>query len=208
MTRVDDRPVVVIGPMGAGKSSVGKRVAARLGVPFTDTDRTIAREHGPIPGIFASRGEAAFRALEAAAVASAMTTGGVIAVGGGAVTHPATREAMARARVVLLTVSLEAVADRIAGSDRPLLADGGIDAWTTIADERAATYAALAHVVVDTSRRPMSRVVDDVVAWIEDERTAATDTGTDTATAAETNTDTGTGTGTAAPTETVPEDRS
>jgi len=159
-------PVVIIGPMGAGKSSVGKRVAKALGVPFTDTDRAIVREHGPIPGIFADRGEPAFRELEAAAVRSAMATGGVIAVGGGAVTHAATREALAGASVVLLTVSPEAVADRIAGSDRPLLADGGIDAWQTIMDERAATYAELAHAVFDTSRRPMSHVVDDVVAWL------------------------------------------
>ncbi|MGN8048584.1 shikimate kinase [Curtobacterium sp. 22159] len=160
------RPVVIIGPMGAGKSSVGKRVAKSLGVPFTDTDRVIAREHGPIPGIFADRGEPAFRELEAAAVRDAVATGGVIAVGGGAVTHAATRDAMAGADVVLLTVSPEAVAERIAGSDRPLLATGGIDAWQTIMDERAATYAALAHAVFDTSRRPMSHVVDDVVAWL------------------------------------------
>ncbi|MET3450155.1 shikimate kinase [Curtobacterium pusillum] len=159
-------PVVIIGPMGAGKSSVGKRVAKALGVPFTDTDRVIVREHGPIPGIFADRGEPAFRELEAQAVRTAMATGGVIAVGGGAVTHVATREAMAGAAVVLLTVSPEAVADRIAGSDRPLLANGGIDAWQTIMDERAATYAELAHAVFDTSRRPMSHVVDDVVAWL------------------------------------------
>lgn len=159
-------PVVVIGPMGAGKSSVGKRVAKALGVPFTDTDRVIVREHGPIPGIFADRGEPAFRALEADAVRTALGTGGVIAVGGGAVTHAATREALSGARIVLLTVSPEAVAERIAGSDRPLLASGGIDAWQTIMDERAATYAELAHVVVDTSRRPMSRVVDEVVTWL------------------------------------------
>jgi shikimate kinase len=164
--RPSGTPVVVIGPMGAGKSSVGKRVAKALGVAFTDTDRVIVREHGPIPGIFADRGEPAFRALEAEAVRAALTTGGVIAVGGGAVTHPDTRQALAGARIVLLTVSPEAVADRIAGSDRPLLANGGIDAWQTIADERAATYAELAHVVVDTSRRPMSRVVDEVVTWL------------------------------------------
>jgi shikimate kinase len=159
-------PVVIIGPMGAGKSSVGRRVAKALGVPFTDTDRTIVRAHGPIDGIFATRGEPAFRELEAAAVAEALRGGGVVAVGGGAVTHADTRAAMAGARVVLLTVSPEAVAERIAGTNRPLLASGGLDAWTTIADERAATYAALAHVTVDTSRRPMSRVVDDVVAWV------------------------------------------
>jgi shikimate kinase len=161
-----DAPVVVIGPMGAGKSSVGKRVAKALGVPFTDTDRVIVREHGPIPGIFADRGEPAFRALEAQAVRAALATGGVIAVGGGAVTHADTRQALSGARIVLLTVSPEAVADRIAGSDRPLLANGGMDAWQTIMDERAATYAELAHVVVDTSRRPMSRVVDEVVTWL------------------------------------------
>ncbi|PYY63194.1 shikimate kinase [Curtobacterium sp. MCSS17_011] len=152
--------------MGAGKSSVGKRVAKTLGVPFTDTDRVIVREHGPIPGIFADRGEPAFRALEAQAVRAALATGGVIAVGGGAVTHADTRQALSGARIVLLTVSPEAVADRIAGSDRPLLANGGMDAWQTIMDERAATYAELAHVVVDTSRRPMSRVVDEVVTWL------------------------------------------
>lgn len=167
----DAPPVVVIGPMGAGKSSVGKRVAKALGVPFTDTDRVIARSHGPIPAIFADRGEPAFRELETEAVRQAMATGGVIAVGGGAVTHAATREALVGARVVLLTVSPEAVADRIAGSDRPLLAQGGIDAWQTIMDERAATYAQLAHAVFDTSRRPMSHVVDDVVAWLRDEST-------------------------------------
>lgn len=160
-------PVVVIGPMGAGKSSVGKRVAKRLGVPFTDTDRVIAREHGPIPGIFTDRGEPAFRELEATAVRQALAIGGVVAVGGGAVTHAATRQALAGARIVLLTVSPEAVAERIAGSDRPLLAAGGIDAWQTILDERAATYAELAHTVVDTSRRPMSHVVDDVVRWLQ-----------------------------------------
>ncbi|PZF65414.1 shikimate kinase [Curtobacterium sp. MCBD17_013] len=159
-------PVVLIGPMGAGKSTVGKRAAKALGVPFTDTDREIVREHGPIDRIFAERGEAAFRDLERAAVDAALDTGGVVAVGGGAVTHAATRAAIATCRVVLLTVSADAVAERIVGTDRPLLAVGGIDAWTAIADARAATYASLAHVVVDTSRRPMSRVVDDVVAWV------------------------------------------
>ncbi|MFJ3027421.1 shikimate kinase [Curtobacterium sp. NPDC087080] len=168
-----DVPVVVIGPMGAGKSSVGKRVAKALGVPFTDTDRVIARAHGPIPGIFADRGEPAFRKLEAEAVRAAVATGGVVSVGGGAVTHPDTRAALRGSRIVLLTVSPEAVAARIAGSDRPLLAQGGIDAWQTIADERAATYADLAHATFDTSRRPMAHVVRDVVAWVTEQQTGS-----------------------------------
>ncbi|WP_370692356.1 shikimate kinase [Curtobacterium sp. MCBA15_012] len=193
-------PVVVIGPMGAGKSSVGKRVAKALGVSFTDTDRAIVREHGPIPGIFADRGEAAFRELEAEAVRDAVTRGGVVAVGGGAVTHAATREAMAGARIVLLTVSPEAVADRIAGSDRPLLADGGIDAWQTILDARAATYAELAHATFDTSRRPMSHVVDEVVAWVRGSTPPDPRTSAGTSTPADTRTSTGTST----PTDTSP----
>ncbi|QCR45117.1 shikimate kinase [Curtobacterium sp. SGAir0471] len=159
--------------MGAGKSSVGKRVAKALGVPFTDTDRVIARTHGPIPGIFADRGEPAFRLLEAEAVRNAVATGGVVSVGGGAVTHADTRAALRGARIVLLTVSPEAVAARISGSDRPLLAQGGIDAWQTIADERAATYAELAHATFDTSRRPMSHVVRDVVAWVTEQQTGS-----------------------------------
>lgn len=161
-------PVVLIGPMGAGKSTVGRRAAKALDVPFVDTDREVVRAHGPIERIFADEGEPAFRAYERAAVEAALDSGGIVAVGGGAVTEPATRDALAGARIVLLTVSAEAVAERIAGTARPLLAEGGLDAWTAIADARAATYAALAHTVVDTSRRPMSRVVDEVVAWIRD----------------------------------------
>jgi len=159
-------PIVVIGPMGAGKSSVGRRVAKALGVPFTDTDRVIVREHGPLPQFFAEHGEPAFRELEAAAVRQAVLTGGVVSVGGGAVMHPDTRAAMAGAHVVLLTVTAEAVAARIVGSDRPLIAAGGITAWQRILDERADTYAELAHAVFDTSRRPMSRVAEDIVAWV------------------------------------------
>lgn len=159
-------PVVVIGPMGAGKSSVGKRVAKALGVPFTDTDRVVVREHGPIPRLFAERGEPVFRELEAEAVRRALAAGGVVSLGGGAVLHPATRAALADAHVVLLTVTAEAVAGRIAGSDRPLIASGGIAAWQAILDERLPVYTELADVVLDTSRRPMSRVADDVVAWV------------------------------------------
>jgi shikimate kinase len=64
--------IVLIGPMGAGKTSVGKRVAKRLGLPFTDSDAAIVREHGPIETIFATHGEAHFRELEREAVADAL----------------------------------------------------------------------------------------------------------------------------------------
>lgn len=155
--------VAVIGPMGAGKSSVGRKLAKRLGVPFTDTDQRIVAGHGPIGNLFAERGEPAFRALERDVVAAALAEGGVVALGGGAVLDPATRESLARCTVVLLTVDEGAVADRLAGGKRPLLVDG-LASWLRIATERDALYRGLADLVVDTSRRPMAHVVDQIAA--------------------------------------------
>ncbi|WP_370544731.1 shikimate kinase [Frigoribacterium sp. VKM Ac-2530] len=161
-----DRPVAMIGPMGAGKSSIGKKLSRRLGVGFLDTDRLLVQRHGPVAEIFARDGEPRFRELEREVVAEALASTGVVSLGGGAVLDPLTRERLRGASVVLLTVTPEAVADRLAGSSRPLLAQGGMDAWRAIALEREPVYRSLADVVVDTSRRPVSHVVDDVVAWL------------------------------------------
>ena len=160
------RPVVLVGPMGAGKSSIGKKLARRLRVPFVDTDRVVVRENGPVADIFAQHGEQHFRALEREAVAASLTTAGVVSLGGGAVLDPETRERLSRARVVWLTVSAEAVEARLAGSARPLLQSGGIDAWRRIAAERDPLYRSVAHLRLDTSDRPVSTVVDDVVGWL------------------------------------------
>lgn len=157
--------VVLIGPMGAGKTSVGKRVAKSLGVRFIDTDRVIAREHGPIPTLFETLGEPGFRALERDAVADAVAQPVVASLGGGAVLDPATRALLRGLPVVLLTVTAEAVESRISGSDRPLLHDG-LAAWKAIAAERAPLYADLADLTLDTSHRPLSHVVDDIVRWV------------------------------------------
>jgi len=161
-----DRPVAMIGPMGAGKSSIGKKLSRRLGVRFLDTDRLLVQRHGPVAEIFATQGEPRFRELEREVVAEALASTGVVSLGGGAVLDPLTRERLLGASVVLLTVTPEAVAARIEGSSRPLLAQGGMDAWRAIALEREPVYRSLADLVVDTSRRPVSVVVDDVVAWL------------------------------------------
>jgi shikimate kinase len=153
--------VALIGPMGAGKSSIGKRIAKALDLPFTDTDAEIARRHGPIPELFAVGGEAGFRALERAVVAEALAGDGVVALGGGAVLDLETRRDLGRCTVVLLTVSEEAVASRITGGRRPLLTDG-LDSWRRIRDERADLYASLADVTVDTSRRPITALADEL----------------------------------------------
>ncbi|HJA04270.1 MAG TPA: (d)CMP kinase [Candidatus Microbacterium stercoravium] len=158
--------VVLIGPMGAGKSSIGRRVAKRLGLTFTDTDTVIVREHGPIADLFASQGEAAFRRIERETVANALTKGGIIALGGGAVLAPETREALSHHHVVALTVSQRTIASRIRGSKRPLLNGGDpLAEWVRISEERRPLYESLADVTYDTSRGPLKNVVEEAAEW-------------------------------------------
>lgn len=158
--------LVLIGPMGAGKSSVGKRVAKALGVAFVDTDTMVVREHGPIERLFVDRGEAHFRAVERAAVVAALQGSGVVALGGGAVLDPATQADLSAHRVVLLTVSPERIVSRIRGSARPLLQSADpIARWREVYAERREIYEGLADLTVDTSTGSLQRVVDRVVAW-------------------------------------------
>ncbi|GAA2173399.1 shikimate kinase [Agrococcus versicolor] len=162
------RPVALIGPMAAGKSSVGRKLASRMGATFVDTDREIVREHGPIADLFAEQGEPAFRAIEEDVVAASLVDGAVVSLGGGAPLAAGTQERLAAARVVLLMIDDRQAERRIAGSSRPLLADGGIDAWRRILAEREPTYRALADLEVDASRRRMSDIVADIATWLEE----------------------------------------
>ncbi len=166
------RPLLVlIGPPGAGKTTVGKRVARALGVGFVDTDKAIVAEHGPIADIFAQQGEGRFRALERAAVAAALQEGGVISLGGGAVTDAGTRELLRAHPVVFLSVTPEAFAARIRGDSRPLLAgDDPLETWRRIFAERRGWYEEVASATFDTSRRPMQRIADEIVAWRREQR--------------------------------------
>ena len=167
----DPLTLVLVGPMAAGKTSVGRRVARRLGVPFVDTDKRIVAVHGAIPALFAEHGEEHFRDLERLAVAEAVAEGGVISLGGGAVTDAATRELLKQHSVVFLTVSADAVADRLRGSNRPLLAgEDPLERWKRIFEERRGWYAEVASTTFDTSRRPMQRIADEIVAWKREAR--------------------------------------
>ncbi|MGO1769928.1 MAG: shikimate kinase [Microbacterium sp.] len=164
--------LVLVGPMGAGKSAVGRRVAKALGVPFRDTDSIVVQQHGAIADIFVRDGESVFRAYEHEAVLASLASDGVVALGGGALTHPGTREALVGHRVVLLTVTEQAIAGRIHGRKRPLLnqADGDpLDEWIRIRDERMPVYRSVAAREFDTSSGPMQAVVDRIVAWISEE---------------------------------------
>ena len=168
MSSADPTPtLVLVGPMAAGKMSVGRRIARLLNVAFIDTDKRIAADHGPIPEIFAAHGEAHFRELEREAVARAIADGGVISLGGGAVTDAGTRELLSQHPVVFLTVSETAVADRIRGAGRPLLAGEAdpVQRWKDIFAERREWYESVADLTVDTSRRPMRRIAEEITAW-------------------------------------------
>ncbi len=160
--------IVLIGPPAAGKTSVGRKLAKRLGREFLDTDKLLVAEHGPIADIFREHGEAHFRALERATVADALRRDAVVSLGGGAVLDPDTRSDLEGATVVLLTVTREAAESRIGGGKRPLVQ--GIDSWQALVDARSELYAFLADVTFDTSDRPISRIVADIADWVEENR--------------------------------------
>ena len=118
-----DRHLALVGFMGAGKSTLGREVAVRLGRPFIDVDRTIEeRSEVSIPELFATQGEEEFRRAESAAVRDllAVVEPSVLALGGGAVTHPETRALLQRARTVLIEIDVETAWQRVRGTGRPL----------------------------------------------------------------------------------------
>jgi shikimate kinase len=156
-------PIVLVGPMGSGKSRVGHRLATSVDAPFIDSDLRIAERYGPIDEIFEREGEEYFRIIEREIVAEALREEAVISLGGGAVLHPDTRADLGGLAVVWLQVSREAVRPRLAGGNRPLLADGGLDRWSAILEERRPLYEAVADLSIDTSRRSVARIVDDII---------------------------------------------
>ena len=155
--------LVLIGPPGAGKTRLGKRIARILSTPFIDTDRTVVAAHGAIATIFAEQGEPAFRRYEREAVADALTHDAVVSLGGGAVLDAETQRQLDGLPVVLVTVSPEAVAGRI-GTARPLLT-GGIDSWTTLYAARRELYERLATATWDTSSRPIDLIAAEIADW-------------------------------------------
>jgi shikimate kinase len=158
--------------MGAGKTSIGRRVARALQRPFFDTDIAVVRAHGPIEQIFADHGEPYFRALEREAVVRGLATGGVVSLGGGAVLDPQTRADLAEHRVVLLTVEPRVVAGRIRDTTRPLLQDEDVLArWEQIMTARRPIYEEVADTTFDTSHGPLQAVVDGIVEWAGTEQT-------------------------------------
>jgi len=162
------RPVVVlVGPPGAGKTTVGRVLARRLGVGFTDVDAVIVERIGkPIADMFLDEGEQAFRELERAVVAESLSdVDGVLALGGGSVLDERTRLLLRGHRVVHLTVGLADGLRRTGMSTaRPLLA--GVNpraAFRTLLEARAPLYREVAEFEVDTTRRSTNQVARAVL---------------------------------------------
>jgi shikimate kinase len=159
--------IVLIGPMGSGKTTVGGLVAARLGTAVRDTDHDVEATAGrEISEIFVDDGEAVFRALERAAVAEALAThDGVLALGGGAVLDPGTRDLLAGHDVVFLRVGLSDAVKRVGlGTSRPLLLGNVRGRIKALLDERTPIYESVATLVVETDGREPHDVADEIVA--------------------------------------------
>ncbi|MFE1579651.1 shikimate kinase [Streptomyces fradiae] len=158
--------VVLVGPMGSGKSTVGTLLAERLGVPYRDTDADIVAAEGrEISDIFIEDGEPRFRELERAAVRAALAGHtGVLALGGGAVLDDGTRARLAGLPVVYLSMDVEEAVRRVGlGAARPLLAVNPRRRWRELMEARRHLYTEVARATVATDDRTPDEVADAVL---------------------------------------------
>ncbi|RRD47962.1 shikimate kinase [Tessaracoccus sp. OH4464_COT-324] len=156
--------IVLIGAPGAGKTTVGKRLARKLGKTFTDVDQRIEEVLGkPIREIFADEGEAYFRAAEEEATLELLMSAEVLSLGGGAVQNPRIREALTGHDVIWLKVSVGQAARRIGmNRARPLMLGNVRGTLVKLLRERDPLYASVATQVVETDGRGSSEVADQL----------------------------------------------
>ena len=164
--------VFLIGPMGAGKSAVGKQLARQLKLDFVDSDSEIESRTGvDIPFIFEKEGEAGFRKREAAVIAALTDRNNlVLATGGGVIGDAENRRRLgARGQVVYLTASIDQQLARTRrGRERPLLKDGDPrEILEQLMQVREPLYQELADMIVETDKRRVGDVVDEIVARLE-----------------------------------------
>ena len=170
VTAVNRPLVVLVGPPGSGKTTVGRALSERLGAPLHDTDAAIEATAGKsISDIFVDDGEPAFRELERTEVArSLVEQSGVVSVGGGAVMDPLTEEALAGHVVVFLDVAIADASKRI-GFDRsrPLLTVNPRASWVAMMNARRATYERVATHRVDTAGRDPEDIAAEIAGLLE-----------------------------------------
>ena len=162
---------VLVGAPGAGKSTVGRRIAGRLGVDFADSDALVeARAGKPVADIFVSDGEVAFRDLERVEIAEALVNfDGVLSLGGGAILDDSTRAALLDQRVIWLQVDLTNATQRVGmNSARPLLLGNVRGTMLAMLEARTPLYEEVADHRIDTSGRSIKEVVAEAVAVVEE----------------------------------------
>ena len=160
--------VILIGPMGSGKTTIGKLIAKRLDIAFRDTDQVVEEETGrTVSDIFLEDGEDAFRLLEKGVLRNELLSDGtVLALGGGA---PISMDAQSALRaiaspVVYLDISLATVAPRIGfNRDRPLLLHNPRGQWQTLMEARRPIYESIADTVIDVNTKSEIEIVDEIL---------------------------------------------
>jgi shikimate kinase len=164
--------IVLIGPPGAGKSSIGRGLAKALELDFADTDTLIEVDQGKsVSQIFIDDGEPTFRAIEERiALGTLENFHGVLALGGGAVLSPAVQERLRHidGEVVFLDVSLTVAAPRVGfNRDRPLLLKNPRQQWQVLMDSRRPTYEELATISIDVGDRSIAKIVKELITKVQ-----------------------------------------
>ena len=158
--------LVFVGAPGSGKTTIGKQVAEKLGVEFIDVDNEIEMdERTTISEIFVQKGEAYFRQLERAKISELLNSfNGVLSLGGGSVLDETTRQALAIAPVVWLKVSSGDASSRVGlGLSRPVLMGNVRSTLVKLLEERTPLYEEVADWEIDTSKKSIAEVVQEVL---------------------------------------------
>lgn len=162
--------VVLVGMPGAGKSTIGRRIASALNLPIVDSDVLIEQGEGKACGeVYAQLGEEAFRELEVGYVARALATGGVVSLGGGAVVSEQVRTLLQRHTVVWIDVTAEEGIRRTAeDASRPVLdGDDREQRYRELMEQREPLYREVSSFRVRTDERPPQRVVAEILGFID-----------------------------------------